>query len=404
MSERIDLPTSSSPRVSVIIPAAAEPELLRSCLRSLAANGPRAIPFETIVVLNADTAVPEAAGVHGVRPAVNLGLAGAGNRGRSLARGEYLVLLHDDAEVEPGWLEALVETAERHPEAGAVGGKVLFPDGRLQNAGMILWRDATTSPCWLGEAPPATAFDRLRAVDYCGTSSLLVRAATWDAAGGLDERFYPAYYVDVSLAMAIRQLGQAVLYDPRSRIRHHQGASGSRAFRVFVTQRNRRLFLETWGAALQEHEPRESSQEAIERAMARAAASAEKGRALGGGPEVRDGGRALDPAVQERRHLEKELALQKDWAAHLAASLDEAAAEAVRAREAVAALERELAASREALARESAALAEERRSRVPAAELAELRARAATLEAIERGRWWRLYQRLLPLLRRLRRG
>src|SRR5262249_11859966 len=157
----------------------------------------------------------------------NLGLAGAGNRGRALAKGELLVLLHDDAEVEPGWLEALVEAADRHPEAGAIGGKVLFPDGRLQSAGMILWRDATTSPPWTkGTTPDPAAFDRPRAVDYCGTCSLLVRAAVWDAAGGLDERLFPVYFVDVDLAMAIRRMGRVVLYEPRSVIRHHQGASG----------------------------------------------------------------------------------------------------------------------------------------------------------------------------------
>ena len=183
MRESIHLPEAGAPRVSVIIQAAAEPEMLLACLRSLARNGPRDIPFEVIVVLNAAPAGTAAAlqeSVTGARVAgspVNLGLAGAGNRGRDLARGDLLVLLHDDAEIEPGWLEALVATADAHPEAGAVGGKVLFPDGRLQNAGMILWQDGTTSQPWTGEAPAPSAFDTLRAVDYCGTSSLLVRAA-----------------------------------------------------------------------------------------------------------------------------------------------------------------------------------------------------------------------------------
>ena len=385
MPERIDLPQPAAPRVSVIIPAAGEPELLRACLRSLAQNGPRRIPFETIVVLNAlameaaeaaEVTPREAPGVRFVRPGVNLGLAGAGNRGRSLARGEFLVLLHDDAEVEPGWLEALVETADRHPEAGAVGGKVLFPDGRLQNAGMILWRDGSTSPAWVGPAPPASAFDRLRAVDYCGTSSLLVRAAAWDAAGGLDERFYPAYYVDVDLSLAIRRRGQVVLFDPRSQIRHRQGASGGGRFRVFVTLRNRRLLLEKWGKALEEHEPWEKgSPEAVERAMARAEAFAARVRQGGPASGPVPARAPLDPALQERRHLERELALHKAWAAELDVALQMEVNWDVSAG---------------------------RVETVLASELAELRARSATLEAIERGRWWRLYQRLLPLFRRLR--
>ena len=277
MPEPLTLPSPSAPRVSVIIPAAARPELLYACLRSLAMHGPRRIPFETLVVLNAPASAAEAllaatvTGVRIVSSPVNLGLAGAGNRGRALARGEYLVLLHDDAEVEPGWLEALVAAADAHSKAGAVGGKVLHPDGSLQNAGMILWQDATTAPPWIGPPPPPSAFDRPRAVDYCGTSSLLVRAATWDAVGGLDERFFPAYYVDVDLGMAIRRRGQVVWYEPRSVIRHHRGASGDLRFRLFVTNRNRQLFLDKWASALTEHEPRiENSPAAIERALARA--------------------------------------------------------------------------------------------------------------------------------------
>ena len=125
--------------------------------------------------------------------------------------------LHDDAEIEPGWLEALVETADAHPEAGAIGGKAILPDGRLQHAGFILWRDSSSSPPWVGRAPAPTAFDRVRPVDFCGSSSLLVRATAWDTVGGLDERFYPAYYVDTDLCMALRQHRFIVLYQPASR-------------------------------------------------------------------------------------------------------------------------------------------------------------------------------------------
>jgi GT2 family glycosyltransferase len=358
----ITLPEPEAPRVSVIIPATAGPDLLLACLRSLAAHGPREIPFETIAVLNAGMSAHEerlraaAAGVRWLSSPANLGLAGAGNRGRALARGELLVLLHDDAQAEPGWLEALVGAADRHPEAGAIGGKVLFPDGRLQNAGMILWRDAITSPPWTKDAAPdPTAFDRPRAVDYCGTSSLLVRAEVWDAAGGLDERFFPVYFVDVDLAMAIRRMGRVVLYEPSSVIRHHQGASGNLSFRLFVTQRNRRLFLEKWGSALEEHEPRDGTPEAIQRALTRTEAFADRARREPPPPIPARSPAVLDPELQERRHLEMDLELHRAYVAHLETT-----------------------------------------------EVAELRERSARLAAIEESRGWRLYQRLRPLLPRRR--
>src|SRR5450631_1497794 len=160
-----EIPASGTPRVSVVIPSAATSDLLAACLRSLARHAPAGIPFETIVVLNNATRESEARiydafkGVRVVSSSVNLGLAGAGNLGRAHARGELLAILHDDAEIEAGWMEALVETADLHPEAGAIGSKVFFPDGRLQSAGNILWRDGTTSPPWIGPAPDPAAFD-----------------------------------------------------------------------------------------------------------------------------------------------------------------------------------------------------------------------------------------------------
>jgi hypothetical protein len=256
----------------------------------------------------------------------NLGMAGAGNRGRKHARGELLVTLHDDAEVEPGWLAALVEAAEQNPQAGAIGGKVLNFDGGLQSAGMILWRDATTSPPWIGAPPDPDSFNQPRAVDYCGSSSLLVRAVAWDAIGGLDERIYPAYYVDVDLSMALRARGWCVLYQPKSRIRHHQGASTSSRFRRFIVERNRQFFLEKWAEQLREHESpdKHASMRTIKRAIARAEARPLKTPPIAeGAPRDRE---ALDEACQSRSHIEKARALQEAYLAHLGTALRRAAA------------------------------------------------------------------------------
>ena len=285
----IEVPLSAVPLVSVLIPAKAEPDFLMAALRSLQRNGPADIPFETIVVLDdpvaglkemLDVAVR---GVTVVTSDVNLGLAGALNLGRSHARGELLIVLHDDAEVEPDWMESLVATAHADPRAGAIGGKVLFLDRTLQNAGNILWRDASTSPPWAGEAPPAQAFGELRPVDYCGSSSLLVRADVWDAIGGIDERYYPAYYVDVDIAMSVRRLGYEVLYQPASVILHHRGASSGTRWRHFVAARNRPLFACKWNDQLEAQEPSgPDAGEAVNRALARTvlAAEARRGRNL----------------------------------------------------------------------------------------------------------------------------
>ena len=318
----IDVPMSATPRVSVIIPSSTRHDLLHACLQSLARFGPTTIPYETIVVLSQATTEAEtqlrgaATGIQVVSSPANLGLAGAGNRGRALARGELLIVLHDDAEIEPGWMEALVETADTHPEAGAIGGKVLYPDGRLQWAGGILWRDAFCSWPWVSERPPPTAFGRLRAVDFCGTSSLLIRAALWDFIGGLDEQFYPVYYVDVDLAMGLRKLGFVVLYQPTSRIRHHQAASSNPDFRDFLLHRNRLIFLKKWGKALENHEPQEHSSAAIERAMARAEVHADQCRPMGDMTKCSVRSRTFNAAHQDARYVKKSRALQKTYRIH----------------------------------------------------------------------------------------
>jgi GT2 family glycosyltransferase len=322
----IALPTASEPVVSLIIPATASLDFLLACLRSLQRFAPADLPFETIVVLNNATAEKQAllrsaaSGILVAASADNLGFAGSANRGRSLARGTYLVLLHDDAEIEDGWLQALVQTARDHPEAGAVGSKVCDLDGRLQNAGMILWSDATTSPPWIGSPPSADAFDRLRAVDYCGSSSLLVRADAWDAVGGLDENFYPVYYVDVDLCLALRQRGYRVLYQPLARIRHHRSASTQPDFRTFVVRRNRARFLQKWQQALTQQEaPRAGSEQAISRAIARAEAAAASASPPDG--TIAQKPAAFDGDAQELRLLRLRCAMQRDYIAELASRL-----------------------------------------------------------------------------------
>jgi len=325
---RIEIPVSPSPRISILIPSAADSRFLTACLASLQRHLSRSLPVEVVVVLDgagaaAGDALREAApNVRVATTAARLGLAGAGNLGRGLARGEFLVLLHDDAEIEPGWLEALVATVDARPDAGVVGSLVLDPDGSLQSAGMILWREGWTSPPWVGPAPSPSSFEGVRAVDYCGTCSLLVRASLWDAMGGLDDTFFPAYYVDVDVAMSSRRLGRSVLLQPASRVRHHRGASGTPRFRGFIASRNRDAFLTKWDAELQAHEPQgNDGAGAVARAIARAQASAarlaESQEPLSGGNRT---GKEL--AVLERHSLEKDLALHRSYVKHLEGLVD----------------------------------------------------------------------------------
>ena len=256
----ITLPRAPAPRASILIIAAAvEPRLLR-CLQSLALASPT-VAFDTTVVLDGvseEAADAVRAGLAGVRVeafATTLGLAGALNRGREFVRGEFLVTLQDDTEVRQGWLEGLVAAADEDPGAGAVGSLVLNPDGSVQSAGYELTADFNTQPPWGTRTPDPCEFREVRAVDYCGSCSLLVRTDVWDLVGGADERVFPLYPVDIDLCLAIRMRGRRVLCAPASVLVHERGASITPDYAVFVQQRNRKLMLEKWGRALEGHVP-----------------------------------------------------------------------------------------------------------------------------------------------------
>ena len=256
----IKLPAPAAPRASVIVVVSSVETPLHRCLERLAASAPT-VSYETIVVLNGlppEDASRLRGGVAGARfeeSPVNLGLAGALNQGRKAARGEFIVSLHDDAEAQPDWLDALVETADRDLGVGAVGSLVLGIDLRVQAAGFELLADGSTRPPWEGEPPAASVFVEPRAVDYSPSCSLLVRASSWDRIGGADERLFPLSYVDVDICLAIRARGERIVFQPRSVVVHRSGTSTNRDFAEFVAGRNRELMLAKWGELIRSHLP-----------------------------------------------------------------------------------------------------------------------------------------------------
>jgi GT2 family glycosyltransferase len=251
----ITLPTSADPRVSVLVLSRQDPAMLGRCLASIAAStAAGGTPYELLLVLNG--AAPDVApfvqrGLRGARvvdSSVNLGFGGGNIYAASLARGEYLLLLNDDTEVTSGWLDALVATLDGHPEAGAVGSRILFPDGRLQEAGSLVFRDGSTTPVGRFD-PPGTWLARRR-TDYVSFCSTLIRRTAWEAVGGLDPAYFPAYYEDVDFCLALRDRGLAVLYEPASVVRHMESQSTGWHFKEFLFRRNHKRLTAKWAPAL----------------------------------------------------------------------------------------------------------------------------------------------------------
>lgn len=270
-STHAELPLAREPRVSIVILAWRNAPRLRRCLASIQAH-PGSAPIETVVVANGASAevVTTLSGTEGVRTIhseVNLGFAGGCNLGARHAHGDLVVLLNDDVEVQPGWLDALVSTADAHPGAGAVGSRMTFTDGTLHEAGQIVWRDGSTTAVGRGLPGETRRWRYLRQVDYCSAASLLVRRSAWLAVGGMDPGFHPGYCEDVDLCFSIQETGARILYEPQSVVCHHEGSSFDSLWRDFLMERNRSRLVAKWRDRLASHEPGPSRPGSFERAV-----------------------------------------------------------------------------------------------------------------------------------------
>ena len=251
------LPTSENPRVSIIIPVHNKFAYTAACLRSLAGHAD-ATPFEVIVVddLSTDSTAARLAeidGIRSIRNAENLGFVGSCNAGADLARGEFVLFLNNDTVVTADWLEALLRCFDEEPKAGLVGSRLVYPDGRLQEAGGIIFNDGSGWNYGRFEDPEDSRFVYRREADYCSGAAIMLRRELFEELGRFDQRYAPAYYEDTDLAFAVRAAGLKVFYEPRSRVIHFEGITagtdtgiGMKRYQVI----NREKFLDKWRDAL----------------------------------------------------------------------------------------------------------------------------------------------------------
>ncbi|MDP2291981.1 MAG: glycosyltransferase [Actinomycetota bacterium] len=239
------------PRISVLMPLYGHADFALAALDSMVANTPTC--YEVIIVDNAspdgagDVVAAQVSGARLIRNPLNVGFGAAVNQAALHARGELLLLLNSDVEVQPGWLPPLLEVLDRRQSVAAVSPALLHADGTLAEVGSVLLSDGETMSLvddheW--------ELSRPRAVPYASAACMLIRRSVFSAIGGFDAAYVRGYYEDVELALDLRARGLLVVSDPRSRVRHSRSGSSSPERAIALNRFNRTIFRERWASTL----------------------------------------------------------------------------------------------------------------------------------------------------------
>lgn len=264
--KEISFPVFAKSRVSIIIPVWNKWNYTYRCLQAILENTAVDIQYEIILVDNASTdetseMLEHIKNIKVIANRENLGFVNGCNTGAAEAKGEYILFLNNDTQVTTGWLNAMVDLIERDKAIGLVGAKLIYPDGRLQEAGGIVWNDPVNMAWNYGryDDPNKWEYNYVKEVDYCSGAALLISKYLWDRVGGFDPQFSPAYCEDSDLAFKIRKEGYRLLYQPKAEVVHFEGiTSGTDTSRGIKRYQviNQEKFYEKWRTTLgKEHLP-----------------------------------------------------------------------------------------------------------------------------------------------------
>jgi len=238
------------PRVTIVVVALGASARLKRALESLTGHESR-VGFDIVCVVNPHTSsegpIPRSPGTTIVEPALNLGWAGGIQLGRTHTDAEFLVWVQDDQRIEPGWLDALVDAADAHPEVAAFGSTMIDDDGRVAgyNAGRADPPDDVSA--W--NATDTTRDRPLADVeewDWVTSKGMLVRVGPFDQIHGPDPRWYPLNHVDKDYCTHLRAHGWRVALVAGARIRHEASQSAPTSFRQFLAERHQEIFQRAW--------------------------------------------------------------------------------------------------------------------------------------------------------------
>ncbi len=196
------------PKVSIVIPVYNQIHYTYACLVSILEHT-KDVSYEVIIADDVSSDATEhlqefAEGLVICRNSTNQGFLRNCNHAARKARGQYVMFLNNDTQVTAGWLSSLVNLIEQDPSIGMVGSKLVYPDGRLQEAGGIIWSDGSGWNYGRLDDPDKPEYNYVKDVDYISGAAILLPLGLWNQIGGFDTRFAPAYCEDSDLAFEVR--------------------------------------------------------------------------------------------------------------------------------------------------------------------------------------------------------
>lgn len=242
-----------NPKVSIIIPVYNQIHYTYACLKSILENTNN-VSYEVIIANDCSTDITSkieefVENINVITSEKNLRFLLNCNNAAKYAKGEYILFLNNDTQVQKNWLSSLVSLIESDKSIGMVGSKLVYPDGRLQEAGGIIWNDASGWNYGRLSDPQESEYSYVKECDYISGAAMMIRHTLWKEIGGFDEYFAPAYYEDTDLAFEVRKHGYKVMLQPASIVVHFEGISngtdittGQKSYQV----KNAEKFKEKW--------------------------------------------------------------------------------------------------------------------------------------------------------------
>lgn len=245
------------PEISIIIPVYNQWKFTYNCLDSIFKNL-KGIKYEIIV--GDDCSNDETKNINKyiknifvVRGEKNQGFINNCNSCFNYAKGKYILFLNNDTQIFNTTISSLLDTIKKDEKIGAVGGKIIFPNGTLQEAGSIIWNDGSSLGYGRWDDPFKPEYSFLREVDYCSGALLLTKRNLYEKFGKFDPIYEPAYYEDMDFCMKLKDSGFKIIYQPKAQIIHYENVSKSKDKINDIVFKNRTIFYNKWESILRKH-------------------------------------------------------------------------------------------------------------------------------------------------------